>query len=235
MTNEDMTSDMAAEGLDLRRYFFLLLRWLWLIILVAALAGGAAYYFNSRITPVYQASTLLLVSSPAQTVVGSSSVVTSYFVADTYAQMLTNQPVLEQIISELNIPLSPGALKGMIKVAVISNTQMLRVTVEDTNPQRAADIANKLGIVFVQPHPGFAGRTVCHFEGRPIKTNSVHGRADQPDSTRNCKQPKTGRPPRVGSPPRFPNPLKYPSLPRSPSLRGIHLRDPRKPWSPPRP
>ena len=64
--------------------------------------------------------------------------------------MLTNQPVLEQIISELNIPLTPGALKGMIKISVISNTQMLRATVEDTNPQRAADIANRLSSVFVR-------------------------------------------------------------------------------------
>ena len=47
MTNEDMTTDLESEGLDLRRYFFLLLQWIWLIILVAVLAGGAAYYFNS--------------------------------------------------------------------------------------------------------------------------------------------------------------------------------------------
>ena len=47
---------------DLRRYMALVWHWAWLLALAAVLAAAAAYIVSKRTTPLYQTSTLLLVS-----------------------------------------------------------------------------------------------------------------------------------------------------------------------------
>ena len=47
---------------DLRRYIGLLRHWAWLLILFTLLAGGIAYFLTKRMTPIYQASTTILIN-----------------------------------------------------------------------------------------------------------------------------------------------------------------------------
>jgi polysaccharide biosynthesis transport protein len=153
MTNETYESPQANISLDLREFALLLWDWAWLILLAGVIAGGIAYYLTSRDAPVYTASTTLLVSEPptarpADT--SQSAMVPSNLMAQTYAQMLKNLPVLQEVVQRLQIPLSPIALKSMISVTLIQNTQLIQATVTDTDPQRATAIANTLGGVFAE-------------------------------------------------------------------------------------
>jgi len=134
---------------DLRRYIALLWHWTWLLLLVT-LAGGALGYINSRRqTPIYVASATMLISE-SRTLNEYANILASERLAQTYSQLMTQQPVLEGVIERLGLELDPRLLKERVTVSVIDETQLLSVSVEDTDPLRAAQIANSLGIVFAE-------------------------------------------------------------------------------------
>jgi capsular exopolysaccharide synthesis family protein len=134
---------------DLRRYLALAWQWAWLLILASVLAGGTAYYLSSRMTPLYQASTLMLIN-PGQSLRTDdySNVITGERLASTYSQMLVSRPVLEEAIQKLDLAMTSSQLKGMVTVAPVRDTQLIRLDVRDANPYRAALIANTLVLVF---------------------------------------------------------------------------------------
>jgi non-specific protein-tyrosine kinase len=134
----------------LQRYLTLFWRWLWLMLLMTLLAGGAAYLVSNRMTPIYEASTTLLINqAPASSASPDyNAVLTAERLARTYAELLVKRPVLEEVVRELSLPVMPSALAERIRVRPIRDTQLIVVTVEDIDPQRAADIANRIVAVF---------------------------------------------------------------------------------------
>lgn len=136
--------------MPLQRYLLLLWRWLWLALLLASLAGGAAYLISRQMTPIYEASTTLLINqAPAGSAAQDyNAVLTAERLARTYAELLVKRPVLEEVIAELDAPGDAGDLAERVQVRPIRDTQLIVVTVEDADPQRAADIANQIVAVF---------------------------------------------------------------------------------------
>ena len=122
-----------------------------MIVLFGLLSGGIAYYTSSQTTPVYQTSTRLLVSDPpAIQSLNYSGIVNGASLTTTYSKMLVDRPVLQGVIEQLNLPMTSDELKPLITVDIISGTQLLSITVENTNPIQAADIANTMADVFTQ-------------------------------------------------------------------------------------
>ena len=136
---------------DLRHYGSLLWHWAWLIILAMILAAGASYFVSIRMTPIYQASSTLLVNeAPGTQGTDYSSVMTSQRLTQTYAEMLTKNPVLEEVVNRLELPMEASDLKGMISVQPVRDTQLIDIQVEDVDPNRAAAIANAVGVIFAE-------------------------------------------------------------------------------------
>ncbi len=117
-------------------------RW-WLLLLVGpALAGVAGYLFVSQVPPVYQASTTLLVTRGSINTTGVEEVTGAESLARTYAEALKTRPVLEGAAQRLGLSASGRDLQQVVNVRTITGTQLLRLTVEDRNPQRAAELAD---------------------------------------------------------------------------------------------
>ncbi|RLD06200.1 MAG: protein tyrosine kinase [Chloroflexota bacterium] len=134
---------------DIRRYSILIWHWAWLIILATILAAGTAYFVSQRMTPIYQASSTLLVNeAPGTQGTDYSSVMTSQRLTQTYAEMLTKQPVLDEVIDQLSLPMEASDLKRTITVQPVRDTQLIDIKVEEIDPVRAAAIANAVGIAF---------------------------------------------------------------------------------------
>jgi non-specific protein-tyrosine kinase len=132
---------------DLRRYMALAWHWAWLFVIAAALAGTAAYLLSSRETPIYEAvSTVLINEAPATVRTDYSSIVVSEQLAVTYSQLMTMEPVLIGVREELGLSQMPGS----IEVAPFKDSQLITIQVQDTDPVRAADIANTLPLVFAE-------------------------------------------------------------------------------------
>ena len=119
--------------------------------LAMALAAGAAYAVSKRTVPVYQAATSLLINeAPANKTTDYSALVASERIAQTYAQMMVKEPVLEGVIQQLGLEARASELKGAVQVQPVRDTSLIDVKVEDTDPRRAALIANTLVAVFTE-------------------------------------------------------------------------------------
>lgn len=143
--------DSQSFSDELRRYIGLFMRWAWLFALAIVLAGSVAYFISFKITPVYQATTTMLISeAPSTRSTDYASLLTSERLTQTYSQLITKQPVLEGVIEQLGLSLPVSRLKKMIQVQPVRDTQLIEIKVNDTDPNRAAQIANSLVIEFAQ-------------------------------------------------------------------------------------
>ena len=139
------------EEIDLRQYLQVLRRWVWLILGCTVVAALAAFIVSSQLPPVYSASATLLVRlAPSSGINEYTAVLTSERLATTYSQMVTGRPVMEEVIQQMGLPETVERLVKRVKVEVLRNTQLIRVSVEDADPARAADIANTIAAVFVK-------------------------------------------------------------------------------------
>jgi uncharacterized protein involved in exopolysaccharide biosynthesis len=140
----------ADAEIYILEYVQLLWRWAWIIVLAAALCAGSAYVFSKLTTPVYQTTMRLLVTdTPSQSSINTTSMISNASLTQTYAQMLTDSPVLDRVITQLGLKMASKDLAKVISVSVVPGTQIIEVKVEDTSPARAMDIANTLGTVFI--------------------------------------------------------------------------------------
>ena len=131
--------------MEIKDYIGLVRRWAWLLaagLIVGALFGFLASFVQ---TPIYQASTRILVLRASQAEKNADTYLSDQQLVQTYVQLLTTRPVLEGASALLgfNVKLS------QISVQQIRDVQAIQLTVEDPNPQRAADIANILVKVLI--------------------------------------------------------------------------------------
>jgi len=132
-------------SLHVNRYGRLLRRWGWLPLLCAAVAAGSAYFASLRLPSTYEAHVSVLVR-PAQPlgVQQGVAVLTADQVTRTYAQLMTEPPILKQVAQDTGVSKSPETLAQQIRVTPQTDTTILDVAVQDSNPQLARDIANTL-------------------------------------------------------------------------------------------
>lgn len=118
----------------------------WIIILALLIVGagvGAAYSFTQ--TPQYRTSTQLYVSVRSEGAATGDLVQGTTFarqIVASYVEVVPTALVLEPVIDELGLDMSVGELAGKVSAEAPLNTVNLTITVTDTDPERAADIAD---------------------------------------------------------------------------------------------
>jgi capsular exopolysaccharide synthesis family protein len=136
--------------MELRQYLGILRKWAWLIVLGTLLAGGTAFAVSKAMTPIYRASTTLLVSEAGDTTITDyTSIMTSERLAKTYGELLEKRPVLEEVIENLGLDLESDELAEKVEVQLVRDTQLIVLGVEDPDPHQAMRIANEIPQVFI--------------------------------------------------------------------------------------
>lgn len=139
------------ETISLKELFGTLRKRLSLIVIITLLAvlvsGIISYFF---LTPVYQSSTQILVnqSKNEQALYNNNEIQTNLQLINTYNVIIKSPAILDLVNEELNLDMTADQLNGKITVQSEQDSQVVNVTVQDTNPQKAADIANKTAEVF---------------------------------------------------------------------------------------
>lgn len=136
--------------MELQQYVKLLVKWWRLIVLFIVVSAGGTYLVSQRMDPVYAATTTFLIrpAPPTSSAAGSGALFTSDNLPQTVAQLMGNQRVLQEVIADLKLNTGTDALGKQIDVNIVRGTQLMAVTVEDRDPQRAADIANDVVRVY---------------------------------------------------------------------------------------
>ncbi len=136
--------------MELREYAAIVWHWLWLIILGTLLAGGTAFIVSRQMTPIYSASTTLLINQArSPTMANYSDIIASERIAKTYAELLTQRPILEKVMATVGLN-EDDFDADSIQVTPVRDTQLIRINVEHASPQIAAQVANTLPQVFIQ-------------------------------------------------------------------------------------
>jgi polysaccharide biosynthesis transport protein len=142
-SEERTTAELFSE------YSGLLLQWSWLLILLAILAGGTAYYISNQGTRIYQTTTLVMLNgAPGYQSDPYSASIVGQQLATTYAKVMVTRPVLDSVAKRMGLTDFPGA--ASVSVSPVTDTQLMTIVVQDTDPDRAALIANTLVSVFAE-------------------------------------------------------------------------------------
>ena len=132
--------------------FLRLLRARWLVIVattVVAVAGAAALTLLT--TPLYQASTRLLVSTSATETASDiySGTLSSQQRVLSYTKLITSEALAQRTIDKLHLDMSAEELRKKVKATASPNTVLIDVSVLDPSPVRARDITEALSDEFV--------------------------------------------------------------------------------------
>ncbi|MCX7789011.1 MAG: polysaccharide biosynthesis tyrosine autokinase [Chloroflexaceae bacterium] len=134
--------------MEFKAFVGLLWRWAWLIALVALLSGALAFVASSRLTPTYESRVTVTVTR--RTAADSEIWGINERPIATYMELLRKRPVLETVIARLQLNTTPEALERRVRVALTRNTSLIVLTVRDSDPDRAAAIANDIADLVAQ-------------------------------------------------------------------------------------
>ena len=145
------------EELDLKELF--LIFWnrkleILLITIIAVIVGVLYSYFY--LTPVYKASTTLILVQSSKTVdsTGDSSITQTDLtlnskLVSTYSEIMKRKSVLSKVVSNLGMSESEmNSIKQNVSVKAITDTELIEITVKNEDPEKAALIANEIAKVF---------------------------------------------------------------------------------------
>lgn len=147
--------------MELKRYLYIIWKWLWLIVLCTLIAAGASFYATSRQPKLYQATATLLVGSSFQTInPNPSDLGTSTQLAQTYVQIARTTAVVQGVIDATGIKVSPEGLQSRISANSVPGTQLIEVRVIDSDPKRAAVLTNEVAAQMALQGPASEARAV---------------------------------------------------------------------------
>jgi len=153
--------------MELLQYWRLIIQNRLIISLSTLLGLTAAIAITFTTTPTYEAKSQIFVSTPASIVDISELALGSSFSQQrvkSYAQIINSPLTLAPVVKKLNLSITPEELSEMVSASAPLDTVLIALTVTDTDPQRAADIANAVAKQF--------GVTVAKLELQGIGSDS---------------------------------------------------------------
>lgn len=137
--------------IDLREVFILLLSKAWLIALVGMLTAIIGFVLSAFvIAPTFEStSKIYILNKQQENTVTYSDVQLGTQLTKDYAQLITSRLVLEKVIEDLNLTeinedIDYEAMLGKVEVTTPTDTRILSITVTDTDPVLAMEIANSV-------------------------------------------------------------------------------------------
>lgn len=124
----------------------------WVVLIGAVVGAALAALITATMPKSYTASTVLFIGSPAA---GDSAGayqgdLFSQQRAGTYAQLFSGDDLAVKVDDDLGLGLAPSALSSKVVATAVEKTVLLQVDVTDSEPGRAADIANAYARNFAQ-------------------------------------------------------------------------------------
>lgn len=142
--------------IDLKELFLRIWSNVWSVIFAALIGTFLAYLLsNLVITKKYNSTTKIYVLNKQDSgQVTYSDLQTGTQLTKDYAQLVVSRTVTSQVIAQLDLQnrypdmkgITPDGLAGMITVNIQNDTRIIAITVTDTNPTRAQDIANAVRV-----------------------------------------------------------------------------------------
>lgn len=144
------------ETIDLKDLFDYYKSKLGVVILFVVLVGILGCLYGLFIQkPMYKSSTSIVLISEAKdnSQLTYNDVSVNQNLVSTYSEIVKSKRVLGQVINNLNLNYTYGALSNNIEVSSVTGTQIIKITVTDENSKTAMKVANEIGKVFAKEIP----------------------------------------------------------------------------------
>lgn len=134
------------EEIDLKELFEFIKKKIGLLItitVVICLLGCIYGLFIQK--PMYKSYTTIILGgneTTASETITQSDITLNKNLVDTYAEIVKSRRVLEQVIAELDLEETYEELSNKISVSAVNNTEIIKITVADSNPIEAKNVAN---------------------------------------------------------------------------------------------
>lgn len=144
LRNENNRQKIIVDDIDFKT-LFIKIKSLWYVCVIGILAGtlSGIFYYSVLSTPKYESTSMIYLRSANKKLSLESLQLNTNLTQD-YEIIFTSRPNLQDVIKVLHLNYSVSQLKKMITIENPNETRILKVTVVDTNPKEAKDIANKL-------------------------------------------------------------------------------------------
>lgn len=144
---QSLRSMEDEETIDLMELARLL--WAHAVQIVAAAVAAALICLlvcMFALTPKYQASINMIVNTRQDTTTTftSDNFNSAKNLISTYAVIIKSNTVLNEVIDTLDLDMTYGQLYGMVSVTSMDDTQIMKITVTDTDAERAGEIAQTI-------------------------------------------------------------------------------------------
>lgn len=141
------------QTISLQELFQVLKKRLFLIItitLAAVAVSAAVSYFV--LTPVYEVKTTMMAYGADKKLESDSNslteIQTNLKLINTYNDLIKSDKILEKVLNELELDMTMGQLARKINVSNNKESHVIYISVKDTDPYRAAEIANMTAQIF---------------------------------------------------------------------------------------
>lgn len=135
-------------------------RWPFIVSSAIIFLLGSALIAFFALSNVYQADTTMIIASDAATQVSLNDYTLNTKLVDSYRVLCTTDKILSLVFKDpdyqaMNVSLSEQQLSKKISVTAESDTDIIRISVQDADPATAVAIANAVANAFVSEIPKF--------------------------------------------------------------------------------
>lgn len=129
----------TMEEINLGELFHYYISKIFIIILFVFLGLGLGVFYSAIIQkPLYSSYTTILLKDSGN----------NAMLLKTYGELIKSKNVLNKVNSNLGLNYKADDLKGMINVESLNSTEIIKITVNNSNPEDAAKLANEIASVF---------------------------------------------------------------------------------------
>ncbi len=143
--------------MELRDYLRVLRKRVWLIVAATILCAGAALAASTATTPIYQGNAKLLVVARNDPAGGTASAyegaLLSQQLVKSFAQILESRATAEAALRLDPQPFTARQLQSKISAEPVTDTLLIDLSVEDSDPRRAKRLTNSVARAFILTVP----------------------------------------------------------------------------------
>ena len=146
-SNSNLMEEKEIE-IDLLDLLYALKRRIAVILVCALVIGGVFGIFSAfLITPIYESTSKLYILTQSTSLTSLADIQVGTSLTQDYKELITSRTILDQVNKNLSLDMTYGALLDRIQITNPNNTRIISITVQDTEPDRAKEIADELADV----------------------------------------------------------------------------------------
>jgi len=127
--------------------FLLLKRWKVIIMVAVPIMILGVNFVRTR-PNIYKAEATLMLSS-GQRKLNTAEMSRNQRMISSYTEIARSKSIMRNVITKLDLDMKPGNVANLVKVTPIDDTEFIKISYMDSNPQKAALLVNEIAREFI--------------------------------------------------------------------------------------